>query len=76
MRTSDEIFPALPKGLEMPFYCASLSSLWVYYRVDPESARHVSPSAPWRGWSGTLPATARGGREALWKSNPGLRVTA
>ncbi|HEY8206996.1 MAG TPA: hypothetical protein VIG99_05930 [Myxococcaceae bacterium] len=46
MRTSDEVFPALPKGLEMPFYYASLSSLWVYYRVELETARRHVAAAP------------------------------
>src|SRR3954466_455127 len=46
MRTSDEVFPALPKGLQMPFYYASLSSLWVYYQVDLESARRRVAAAP------------------------------
>jgi hypothetical protein len=36
------IFPPLPPGFNMPFYYASLSTIWVYYAVDPAKVtRHL-----------------------------------
>ncbi len=33
---SKKIFPPLPKGFSLPFYYASVNSIWMYYKVSPE----------------------------------------
>jgi len=32
----NKIFPPLPKGFSLPFYYASVNSIWMYYKVSPE----------------------------------------
>jgi hypothetical protein len=34
-----EIFPPVPAPFRMPFYYASLTSIWVFYKVDPVAAQ-------------------------------------
>ncbi len=36
--TSQSVFPPIPAGLSMPFYYGSLTSFWVFYKVDPLTA--------------------------------------
>src|SRR5438309_11944214 len=36
----NKIFPPLPKGFSLPFYYASVNSIWMYYKVAPKK---VSP---------------------------------
>jgi hypothetical protein len=38
-----ELFPPVPTDLQEPFWYASLQSLWLYYRVDPELLRTRLP---------------------------------
>ncbi len=39
----DSLFPPLPEGFLMPFWYASLQSLWVYYPVEPDLLRERIP---------------------------------
>jgi Acetoacetate decarboxylase (ADC) len=40
---SKDLFPPLPTGFQEPFWYASLQSLWVYYRVEPQLLRELLP---------------------------------
>jgi hypothetical protein len=42
-RPFDEVFPPFPDGFTMPFWYASLQSLWVYYLVDIDEVRAHLP---------------------------------
>ena len=39
-----KLFPPIPPGFQEPFWYASLQSLWLYYRVDPELLRERLPA--------------------------------
>jgi hypothetical protein len=36
--TSQPIFPPIPPPFTMPFFYGSLTSFWVFYKVDPVAA--------------------------------------
>jgi hypothetical protein len=42
----DRVFPPFPSGFTMPFWYASLQSLWVYYLVDVDQVRAQLPALP------------------------------
>lgn len=37
-QTLDQVFPAIPPPSRMPFHYSSLSSVWLFYRVNPKIA--------------------------------------
>lgn len=45
-RPFDDVFPPFPSGFEMPFWYASLQSLWVYYLVDLREVQAHLPTLP------------------------------
>jgi hypothetical protein len=45
-RPFDAVFPPFPHGFAMPFWYASLQSLWVYYLVDVDAVRAHLPELP------------------------------